>query len=406
MIMTSKRLASLCSTGVMVVLAGVMLIGCKSNQAARSATNNSQEYTYTSQTFTVSYTSALNASNQLMLGMLRLEGTDNAITAEQATTLLPVAQALQGQVLKSDAERNAVWAYIEAHLTPAQSSAIANMHLTQDDLQTWTRDSGPGAGFGPGQGGAGLQGTPGAFPRQSAGPQGTPGAFPGQGDVRPQGTPGVRQGQGGARLQGTPGTRSSFGGAAGSAGAISGQSNMLLGALIRLLAQKSGGAAPSSGSRSMNQTPIAPQTRVSTTQTSQPTNVLTATPSPAAQPTITSTITATATLTPTTARRAMSAPTQSPASGAPLEFTMDDIEYAPSAPRMGDRYIQLTIRLKPKGGTSPFSLLLDGTTQVDGLTYTFDWHKCGESEPHSVVVLSADGQKSEPVGFIFPYQCP
>jgi hypothetical protein len=102
----------------------------------------------------------------------------------------------------------------------------------------------------------------------------------------------------------------------------------------------------------------------------------------------------------------MSTSTQSPASGAPLDFTQDDIEYAPSAPRAGDRKIQLTIRLKPKGGTSPFSLLLDGTTRVDGLTYTFDWHKCGESEPHSVVILSADGQKSEPVEFIYPYECP
>jgi hypothetical protein len=378
---------------MMVVLAGVMLIGCKSSQSTPTAASRGVGDTYTSQTFTMSYTSALNASNQLMLGMLRLEGTENAITAEQATTLLPVAQSLQGQVLKSDAERNAVLAYIEAHLTPAQSSAIANMHLTQDDLQTWTRDSGPGAGFGPGQGGAG--------------PQGTPGAVPGQGGVRPQGTPGAVPGQGGARPQGTPGARPSFGAAAGGAGAVSGQSNILLNALIRLLAQKSArGAVPPSGSRSISQTPIAPQTAAPSAQTLQPTNVLTTTPLQTARPTTASTVTATATLTPTTARRAMSTPTQSPASGALLDFTKDDIEYAPSAPRAGDRSIQLTIRLKPKGGTAPFSLLLDGDTRVDGLTYTFDWHKCGESEPHSVVVLSADGQKSKPVEFIYPYTCP
>ena len=178
---------------------------------------------------------------------------------------------------------------------------------------------------------------------------------------------------------------------------MSGQNNILLGALIRLLAQKSaGGAVPPSGSRTINQTPTAPQ----------PTNVSTPTPLQAARPTTTSTVTATATLTPTTARRTTSVTTQPSASGAPLDFTKDNIEYAPSAPRTGDRKIQLTIRLKPKGGTSPFSLLLDGTTRVDGLTYTFDWHKCGESEPHSVVILSADGQKSEPVEFIYPYECP
>jgi hypothetical protein len=403
--MKLKRLASLCYAGMTVVLAGVMLIGCKSSQSTPTAAKSLGD-TYTSRTLTMSYTNALNASNQLMLGMLRLEGTENAITAEQATTLLPVAQALQGQALKSEAEQNAVLAYIEAHLTPAQSSAIADMHLTQDDLQTWTRDAGPGAGFGPGQGGAGSQGTPGAFPRQGAGLQGTPGAFPGQGGGRAQGTPGARQGQGGTRLQGTPNARFSFGSAAGGAGVVSGQNNMLLGALIRLLAQKSGVATPSSEGRTIDQTPIAPQTAASTAQTPQPTRVLTTTPSPTAQLTTASTVTATATLTPTAARRAMSTPTQSPASGAPLEFTIDDIEYAPSAPRAGDRYIQLTIRLKPKGGTEPFSLLLDGATQVDGLTFTFDWHKCGESEPHSVAVLSADGQKSGPVGFIYPYTCP
>jgi len=388
--MNLKRLASLCCAGMMVVLAGVMLIGCKSSQSTPAATSKSQEYTYTSQTFTMSYTSALSASNQLMLGMLRLEGTENAITAEQATTLLPVAQSLQGQVLKSDAERNAVLAYIEAHLTPAQSSAIVGMHLTQDDLQTWTRDNGQGAGFGPGQGGAGPQGTPGAVPGQGgAGSQGTPGARPGQGGVRPQGTPGAGPGQGGARSQGTPGARRSFGAATGGAGAVSGQSNILLNSLIRLLTQKA------AGRRAINQTPTA----------LQPTNVSTPTPLPTAGPTTTSTVTATATVTPTATRRAVSVSIQPPAPGAPLDFTKDDIEYAPSAPSAGDRKIQLTIRLKPKGGTPPFSLLLDGTTQVDGLTYTFDWHNCGVSEPHSVVVLSADGQKSKPVGFIYPYEC-
>ena len=388
--MRQKRI-SFCCAGLILALAGVMLIGCKSSQATPTAASKGLGDTYTSQTFTISYTSALSASNQLMLGMLRLEGTENAITTEQAATLLPVAQALQGQTLKSEAEQNAVLAYIEAHLTPAQSSAIANMHLTQDDLQAWIRDAGPGAGFGPGQGGAG--------------PQGTPGAAPGQGGVRPQGTPGTRPGQSGARPQGTPGARPSFGPAAGGAGAVSGQNNMLLGALIRLLAQKSGVATSSSGNRTINQTPIAPQTAASTAQAPQPTKVLTTTPSPTAQPIATSTVTATATLTPTTAKRATSVSTQSAAPGAPLKLTKDDIEYAPSAPSAGDRKIQLTIRLKPKGGTPPFSLLLDGAIQVDGLTYTFDWHNCGESEPHSVVVLSADGQKSEPVEFIYPYEC-
>ena len=176
----------------------------------------SKEYTYTSQALTTSYSGALNAANQLMLGMLRVAGTANAITSEQAKTLLPLLQSLQDQTLKSDAERNAVFASVEAQLTSAQLSTIANMHLTQDDLQTWIRDNGRGAGVGPGPGGAGPQGTPGAPP----GSGGTPPALGGT-PPAPRGTPPA-----------PGGTPPAPGGRAGP-----GQGDILLNALIRLLAQ-------------------------------------------------------------------------------------------------------------------------------------------------------------------------
>ena len=218
-----------CCVGLVLALAGAMLAGCKSNPSTPAAASKSAGDTYTSKALTTSHTGALNASNQLMLGMLRLEGTEQAITSEQAKTLHPVAQSLQGQALKSDAERNAIFAYIEAQLTPAQVAAIVAMHLTQDDLQTWTRDTSQGPGAGPGQGGTE--------------PQGTPGAGPGPGGAGSQGTPGARPGQGGAGPQGTPGAPPAFGAAAGGAGVASGQSNVLLNALIRLLASKSVGVA-------------------------------------------------------------------------------------------------------------------------------------------------------------------
>jgi hypothetical protein len=218
-----------CCVGLVLALAGAMLAGCNSNPSTPAAASPSAGDTYTSKVLTTSHAGALNASNQLMLGMLKLEGTDNAITAEQAKSMLLVMQSLQGQMLKSDAERNAVWANIEKQLAPVQLNAIVNMQLTQNDLQTWTQNNNQGPGAGPGQGGTG--------------PQGTPGAGPGQGGVRPQGTPGARPGQGGARPQGTPGAPPAFGAAAGGAGAASGQSNVLLSALIRLLASKSAGAA-------------------------------------------------------------------------------------------------------------------------------------------------------------------
>jgi hypothetical protein len=244
--MTPGRLYKFCCVGLVLALAGAMLAGCKSNSSTPAAASQSAGGAYTSKTFTTSYTGALDASSQLMLGMLKLEGTDNAITAEQAKTMLRVMQSFQGQVLKSDAERTAVWANVEAQLTPAQSSAIANLRLTQDDLQTWLQSNSQGPGAAPQgmPGGAGPQGTPGAGqggPR----PQGTPGAGPG--GAGPQGIPGAASG--GARPQGTPGARPASGGAAGGTGAGMGQSNVLLNALIRSLMSKSAGAAaPPSGS--------------------------------------------------------------------------------------------------------------------------------------------------------------
>jgi len=226
------------------VMASVMLVGCKGGQSTPAAANNSLGNTYTSETLTMSYPSALNAASQLMLGMLRLEGADNAITAEQTVQLLPVVEAFQGRVLQSDAERNAAWAYIEAHLTPAQTSAIAGMHLTQDDLSAWAQESGRGAGFGPGQFGAGPQATPGAPPSSG-------GAFPGGRGTSP--ALGTRPAQ---FARGTPQAGGVSRGTIGGSGTGSGQDTLLLNVLIRLLAQKlEGRAAPPVSSRTPNRTP-------------------------------------------------------------------------------------------------------------------------------------------------------
>lgn len=231
--MKLKRIAGYCCAGLILALVA-MLVGCKSSgQSVPAAATTSPGETYTSKALSTSYAGALNASSQLMLGMLRLEGADNAITAEQAKTMLSLLRSLQGQALKADEELNAVLAAIEAQLTPAQLSAIANMHLTQDDLQAWTRDNTQGGGAGgPGQGGgAGPgQGAPGAPP--SGG--GAPPASGGGG--RPAQMP-TRQAQaGGAAPQG--GSRP--GANAGGGGPGFGQSNAVLNSLIRLLVTKSG----------------------------------------------------------------------------------------------------------------------------------------------------------------------
>jgi len=114
--------------------------------------------------------------------------------------------------------------------------------------------------------------------------------------------------------------------------------------------------------------------------------------------------TATPTATPTRAPGRVVAPTPTPAGK--LEFT---IEFGPSAPRKGDNKIQLTVILHIKGGAKPFKALEDNlpqtsTATVDGLQYTRDWHNCGPDEPHTVTVVSADGQQSSQ-SVMMPFKC-
>jgi hypothetical protein len=86
------------------------------------------------------YADALSVRNQLALGTLRLEGTANAISASQATKLLPLWQALKTLAASSTSateEVTAVQNQISAAMTPAQISAIAGLKLTNAMLQTY-----------------------------------------------------------------------------------------------------------------------------------------------------------------------------------------------------------------------------------------------------------------------------
>lgn len=111
---------------------------------------------YASAALDTSYEGALPASTQLALGIAQLGGTENAVTPEQAKTLLPLWQVIQAGSLQSDAEMNAVVKQIEETLTAEQISTIADMKLTFEDMGTWMQ--GRGLNFGPPQGGEGRQG--------------------------------------------------------------------------------------------------------------------------------------------------------------------------------------------------------------------------------------------------------
>jgi hypothetical protein len=141
-------------TGWGIALAVVALAGCGGGQAATAPADTGASGAYTSEVLNASYPDALDAANQLALGTMLLEQTENAVTPEQAAALLPLWQALQAGGVTAQAEVNAVLKQIEGTMTSEQLQAIAAMQLTQEDMRTWMEEQGLGTqgGF-PGAGG-------------------------------------------------------------------------------------------------------------------------------------------------------------------------------------------------------------------------------------------------------------
>lgn len=86
------------------------------------------------------YDDALSTRNQLAYGTLRLEGSKDAATAEQATRLLPLWQALKTLLASSTTaveESTAVQNQILAAMAADQVSTIAGMRLTNAMLQAY-----------------------------------------------------------------------------------------------------------------------------------------------------------------------------------------------------------------------------------------------------------------------------
>jgi hypothetical protein len=138
--------------GLVLAVVAVVLAGC-GEEAVPAPADEGGDVVYTSEALGVSYDGALDASTQLVLGTIRLEETDNAVTPGQAAALLPLWQALRGGVT-AQAEVAAVLKQIEGTMTQEQLEAIAAMQLTQEDLRAWMQEQGVGMGGGfPGAGG-------------------------------------------------------------------------------------------------------------------------------------------------------------------------------------------------------------------------------------------------------------
>jgi len=133
--------------GSILALLATTLAGCGGEQATPAPGDVGVSETYTSAVLDASYPDALPVSSQLALGTLQLEETENAVTPEQAATLLPLWQALRGGVT-AQAEVDAVLKQIEGTMTPEQLEAIAAMQITQEDMRAWMEEQGPGMGGG------------------------------------------------------------------------------------------------------------------------------------------------------------------------------------------------------------------------------------------------------------------
>lgn len=138
---------------ISVVLSATALAACSGTGASSAGPQSATSST----ALDTSYPDALPVQSQLALGTLQVEGTDNAVTTEQAAQLLPLWQALRG-VLSSQnpaqVEIDALLKQIESGMTADQLAAIRDMQLTQASLVEWAQSNGVslGGALGPGGG--------------------------------------------------------------------------------------------------------------------------------------------------------------------------------------------------------------------------------------------------------------
>ena len=137
-----------------LIFSTLLLSACGANNTT-SVTGD----TYTSVNIPTDYEDALPLRNQLAIGTMKLDGSAQAVTTEQAQQLLPLYQALRGTSTSGGAaqeEISALFSQIEGAMTADQLTAIRDMKLTFTDMQTWATENGITLGSGGGQPGSGM----------------------------------------------------------------------------------------------------------------------------------------------------------------------------------------------------------------------------------------------------------
>ena len=143
----------------LLVVASFLLFACTTGTPEETAAPTSIAGEY----LTTEFTDAASLRNQLAYGIMQLDGTENAVTAEQASAMVPLWQAviaLSGDTTTASEELTAVQDQIVATLNDGQLQAIASMRITNADLNAFYADYGivmptpvPGVTKVPGSGG-------------------------------------------------------------------------------------------------------------------------------------------------------------------------------------------------------------------------------------------------------------
>jgi hypothetical protein len=171
-------------TLIPLVLLAVLVLAACSNSASSGSGANGTPGAFGS--------GPLSSPLDLLVGTFKLEGTNNAVTHDEASALIPLWQAYASLTSSNTAAQQEIDALVQQihdTMTPEQVKAIQDMKLTGQDMFALMQDQGlsfgnrprgtaqPGGGGFPG-GGGGFQGT------RTNGGDGFPrggGGFPGGG---------------------------------------------------------------------------------------------------------------------------------------------------------------------------------------------------------------------------------
>lgn len=144
---------------ILAVALVTILVGCQAQATEQVADVNVSEPS----TMAEQRPGGLDATSGLVLGTLRLEGTPDAVTPEQAASLLPLWTVIQGGSLQGAAETEAVLKQVQANMSEAQLAAIEAMGLTMEDMEAWMQEQGIEMPAPRGDGQGGGPGSPGAL---------------------------------------------------------------------------------------------------------------------------------------------------------------------------------------------------------------------------------------------------